>query len=59
MAIFEPCNSENLRRSLPVDKMSVVIAIALATIFLHERLTWHHWIGGLIIFTGATVLAYA
>ena len=43
----------------PVDKMSVVIAIALAAIFLHERLTWHHWIGGLLIFTGATVLAYA
>ena len=43
----------------PVDKLSVVIAIALAAIFLHERLTWHHWVGGLLIFAGATVLAYA
>ena len=43
----------------PVDKLSVVIAIALAAIFLHEQLTWHHWVGGLFIFTGATVLAYA
>jgi uncharacterized membrane protein len=39
--------------------MSVVIAIVLAAIFLHERVTWHHWVGGLLIFTGATVLAYA
>ena len=36
----------------PVDKLSIVIANALAPIFLHERLTWHHWVGGLLIFTG-------
>ena len=46
-------------RVAPVDKLSVVIAIALAAIFLHEQLTWHHWVGGLLIFSGATVLAYA
>jgi bacterial/archaeal transporter family protein len=43
----------------PVDKLSVVVAIALAAIFLHEQLTWHHWVGGTLIFTGAVVLAYA
>jgi transporter family protein len=43
----------------PVDKLSVVIAIALAAIFLHERLTWHHWLGGGLILIGALVLAYA
>lgn len=43
----------------PVDKLSVVIAIALAAIFLHEHLTWHHWVGGGLILTGALVLAYA
>jgi bacterial/archaeal transporter family protein len=46
-------------RVAPVDKLSVVVAIVLAAIFLHEHLTWHHWIGGLFIFTGAAVLAYA
>jgi len=45
-------------RVAPVDKLSVVVAIALAAIFLHERLTWHHWVGGAFIFTGAVVLAY-
>jgi transporter family protein len=43
----------------PVDKLSVVVAIALAAIFLHEKMTWHHWVGGALIFTGAVVLAYA
>jgi bacterial/archaeal transporter family protein len=46
-------------RVAPVDKLSVVIAIILAAVFLHEHLTWHHWVGGLFIFTGAVVLAYA
>ncbi len=43
----------------PVDKLSVVIAIVLAAVFLHERMTWHHWVGGALIFVGAVVLAYA
>ena len=43
----------------PVDKLSVVVAIVLAAIFLHEKMTWHHWVGGVLIFTGAVVLAYA
>jgi transporter family protein len=46
-------------RVAPVDKLSVLVAIALAAIFLHERVTWHHWVGGILIFAGAAVLAYA
>ena len=43
----------------PVDKLSVVIAIALAAIFLRERVTWHHWAEGLLILCGSLILAYA
>ena len=46
-------------RVAPIDKLSVIVAIAMAGIFLHEQLTWHHWVGGLFIFTGAVVLARA
>ena len=46
-------------RVAPVDKLSVVIAIALAAMILHERLTWHHWVGGVLIVSGAIVLSYA
>ena len=45
-------------RVAPVDKLSVVVAIILAGIFLHERLTWHQWVGGSLIVLGAIVLAY-
>jgi transporter family protein len=42
----------------PVDKLSVVFAIALAALILHEHLTWHHWVGGSLIVAGALVLAW-
>ncbi len=41
----------------PVDKLSVIFAIAMAGLFLHESLTWHHWLGGLLILCGAIVIA--
>jgi transporter family protein len=45
-------------RVAPIDKLSVVVAIALAAIFLHEKLTWQHWVGGALIVSGSIVLAY-
>jgi len=43
-------------RVAPVDKLSVVFAIALAALVLHERLDWHQWLGAALIVTGALVL---
>lgn len=40
----------------PVDKLSVVFAIGFAALILHERLTWHHWVGGTLILSGAAIL---
>ncbi len=45
-------------RVAPVDKLSVIFAIILAGIFLHQRLTWHQWLGGSLILGGAVVLAF-
>jgi transporter family protein len=45
-------------RVAPVDKLSVVFVIILATLFLKERITWQHWVGGLLITGGAIVLAW-
>jgi transporter family protein len=42
----------------PVDKLSVVVTMALAAVFLGEYLSWRHWIGGLLIVVGAVVLAW-
>jgi len=45
-------------RVAPVDKLSVVFAMALAVLFLHEKLTLQHWIGGAFVLFGAVVLAW-
>lgn len=42
----------------PIDKLSVVFAIILAAIFLHEQLSWQQWVGGLLIVGGAALLAW-
>jgi transporter family protein len=45
-------------RVAPVDKLSVVFVIAFAVLFLRETLTWQQWVGGLLIVTGAIILAW-
>ena len=45
-------------RVAPVDKLSVIFAIALAVIFLREQMTWHQWIGGALVVAGAMILAW-
>jgi transporter family protein len=43
----------------PVDKLSVVLVIVFAAIFLGERLTWIKVAGGSLIALGALILALA
>jgi transporter family protein len=43
----------------PVDKLSVVVAMVLAVLFLGEHLTWRHWIGAGLIVTGTVIIAKA
>jgi len=43
----------------PVDRLSVVVAMLLAAIFLGESLTLVHWLGGTLILAGAVILAFA
>lgn len=42
----------------PVDKLSVVVAIVLAALFLSEQLTWQHYLGGALIVSGTIILAW-
>ena len=44
-------------RVAPVDKLSVVVAMVLAVLFLGEHLTWRHWIGAGLIVTGTVIIA--
>lgn len=45
-------------RVAPIDKLSVVFVIGFAALFLHERLGWHHYVGGALILAGAIVIAW-
>ncbi len=45
-------------RVAPVDKLSVVFAVALAIFFLGEQLSWQHWLGVAFIVAGTVLLAF-
>jgi transporter family protein len=59
LCYFRALQLGEVSKVAPIDKLSVVVAIALAAIFLHETLTWQHWVGGLLIVSGTLVLAYS
>jgi len=44
-------------RVAPVDKLSVVLVIVFGALFLGERLSWARGAGGLLIVTGAIIIA--
>jgi transporter family protein len=44
-------------RVAPIDKLSVVLVIGFAALFLGERLTFGKTLGGLLIVAGAIVIA--
>jgi bacterial/archaeal transporter family protein len=41
----------------PVDKLSVIIVIALSAFFLHEPVGWKQWAGGLLVLGGSALIA--
>ena len=57
LCYFRALQLGDASRVAPVDKLSVVVAMVLAAIFLGESLTWMDWVGGILIVTGAIVLA--
>ncbi len=41
---------------VPIDKLSVVITLVLAFVFLHEQFTWKSGIGALLITAGTLIM---
>jgi transporter family protein len=58
LCYFRALQLGEISRVAPVDKLSVVFAIALAVIFLRERLTWQNAVGAGLIVVGSVVLAW-
>ena len=44
-------------RVAPIDKLSVVLVVLFATLFLGERLSWTAGIGAALVATGAVLMA--
>jgi transporter family protein len=44
-------------RVAPIDKLSVIFVIILSVLFLGESLTWKVMLGGLLIVSGAVLIA--
>jgi transporter family protein len=49
---FQALKLGEVSKVAPVYKLSVVVAMALAALFLGEELTWRHWLGGALIVAG-------
>jgi len=58
LCYFRALQMGEASRVAPVDKLSVVFVLVFAFLFLHETMTWQHWVGGLLIVSGAVVLAW-
>src|SRR2546423_9779459 len=57
LCYFRALQLGNASKVAPVDKLSVVVAMVLAALFLGEHLTWRHGIGAGFIVTGTVIIA--
>ncbi len=57
LCYFRALASGPASRVAPIDKLSVVLVIAFAAIFLGEKLTLGKTVGGILIFAGAIAIA--
>jgi transporter family protein len=57
LCYFRALQLGEVSRVAPIDKLSIVVAMVLSVLFLHEALTWRHWIGGGLIVAGTILLA--
>ncbi len=48
----------SVSRVVPVDKLSVVITLVLAFVFLHEHFTWKSGIGAVLITAGTLIMVF-
>lgn len=58
LCYFRALQMGEASRVAPVDKLGVVFVILLAAIFLKEKLTLQHLLGGGLVVAGALVLAW-
>lgn len=58
LCYFRALQIGDVSRVAPVEKLSIVFAIVMAVLFLHEKLIWQHWVGVTLVVAGALMLAW-
>lgn len=59
LCYFQALKIGDVSQVAPIDKLSVVFAIAIAGVFLGEQITWMHGIGTALIVCGSILVARA
>jgi transporter family protein len=59
LCYFRALQLGNASQVAPVDKLSVIVAMVLAAVWLGESLTWLQWLGGILIVAGTIMVAHA
>lgn len=53
---FKALQTGDISKVAPIDKLSVVIAVAFGILFLHEKITWELMVGCGLIFAGSILV---
>lgn len=54
---FRALDLTEATRVVPIDRLSLVLALIMAVVFLHEKLTWATTVGSTLITAGVLVIA--
>jgi len=57
LCYFQALKIGDASRVAPVDKLSTVVTVLMAAVFLHESLTWKVGIGSLLVVIGSFLVA--
>ena len=56
---FKALQIGEVNKIVPIDRLSLVIAVLLAVIFLHEKVTASGWFGIALIFIGTLIVSFS
>ena len=54
---FRAIQLGSVTKVIPIDKMSIPLTILFSVIFLHEKFSPRHWLGVLILVSGAVIIS--
>jgi transporter family protein len=56
---FVALKGAKVSQVVPIDRLSIVLALVLAVLFLGEKITWQSWVGAGLVAIGGVIIALA